>query len=89
MCIRDRVNEIVASASPTAAETAVGAFGTVEGVTAEEAMDCCELPIPFIAVTLKVYGTPFVSPVILQVSTEAKDVHVPEATLPAVYAVTE
>jgi len=56
------VNEIVASASPSAAETAVGAFGTVDGVTAEEAVEANDVPMLFVAVTLNVYADPFVRP---------------------------
>jgi hypothetical protein len=48
------VNEIDALASPADAITLVGAFGTVEGFTALEAEDCADVPIPFVAVTLKV-----------------------------------
>jgi hypothetical protein len=50
------VNEIEALASPAEATTLVGALGTVEGVTALEALDCADVPIPFVAVTLNVYG---------------------------------
>ena len=48
------VNEIVASVSPTATDNAVGAFGIVEGITALEAVDRADVPIQFVAVTLKV-----------------------------------
>ena len=47
-------NVIVASVSPTTTETVVGASGTVDGVTALEAVDSPDVPIPFVAVTLKV-----------------------------------
>jgi hypothetical protein len=47
-------NEIVASESPTAADTAVGAFGTVDGVAEFDAVDSREVPIPFVATTLNV-----------------------------------
>jgi hypothetical protein len=83
------VNEIVASASPTAADTPVGALGTVDGVTADDAVEPREVPMPFVAVTTNVYAVPFVNPLIRQVSTEAVVVQDPETTLPAVYAVTE
>ena len=62
------VNEIVACVSPTAAVTAVGALGTVEGVTAVDATDVTDVPIAFVAVTLNVYPSPFVKPLIVQVS---------------------
>ena len=48
------VNEIVASAFPTATDNAVGAFGIVDGVTELEAVDRADEPIPFAADTLKV-----------------------------------
>ena len=48
------INETVASVFPTATVTDVGASGIVEGVTALEAFDCSDVPIPFVAVTLKV-----------------------------------
>jgi hypothetical protein len=48
------VNEIEALASPADATIPVGAFGTVEGVTALDADDCTDVPIPFVAVTLNV-----------------------------------
>ena len=61
------VKEIDALASPAEASTFVGAPGTVDGFTAAEAVDCADVPIPFVAVTLKVYASPFVSPVAEQV----------------------
>ena len=48
------VNETTAPPSNGAADTAVGAFGTVEGITALEADEASEVPIPFVAVTLNV-----------------------------------
>ena len=56
-----------ALASPAEATTFVGAPGTVEGVTELDGDDCDEVPIPLVAVTLKVYASPFVSPVAEQV----------------------
>jgi hypothetical protein len=50
------VNEIDALASSADATTLVGALGTVDGLTADEAVDCADVPIPFVAVTLNVYG---------------------------------
>ena len=81
------VNEIDALASPADPTTLVGAFGTVDGVTAEDAVDSTEVPIPFVALTLNVYASPFVSPVIEQVSVGAVEVHVPTALLLELYAV--
>ena len=48
------VNEIVAPPSRGAADTAVGGFGTVDGITAVEANEASDVPIPFVAVTLNV-----------------------------------
>jgi hypothetical protein len=81
------VNETVAPPSKAAADTAVGAFGTVDGITALEANEANDVPIPFVAVTLNVYGAPFVSPVISQVVAGATEVQVPLATLFESYAV--
>ena len=74
--------------SPTTAVTAVGLSGTVEGVTAADAADAADVPIPLVAVTLNVYGEPFVSPVISQLCVGATVVQLPEATLFDEYAVT-
>ena len=41
----------------------VGAFGTVAGVTALDALDGVLVPFAFVAVTVKVYAVPFESPV--------------------------
>jgi hypothetical protein len=48
------INETVASASPTVTVTAAGALGTVDGVTALEAVDSPDVPIPLVADTLNV-----------------------------------
>jgi hypothetical protein len=45
------------------AVTAVGASGTPAGVTDEDGAEAGPGPIAFVAVTVNVYGTPFVSPV--------------------------
>ena len=58
------VKEIDALASPAEATTFVGAPGTVAGITELDGDDCDEVPIPFVAFTLKVYASPFDSPVI-------------------------
>ena len=46
------MNETVALASPIAATTLVGALGIVDGVTAVDADESDDVPIPFVAVTL-------------------------------------
>ena len=48
---------------PAVAVTAVGAPGTVAGVTLLEAADAGPVPIALVAVTVKVYAVPFVRPV--------------------------
>ena len=48
------VNETTAPPSNGPADTAVGAFGTVDGITAVEANEANEVPIPLVAVTLNV-----------------------------------
>jgi hypothetical protein len=73
--------ETVAAASLAATVIFVGGLGTVEGVTALDALDAADVPIPFVALTLNVYGEPFVNPVTLQVSVDAFVVHVPCALL--------
>jgi len=52
-----------ACALPAIADTAVGAPGTVAGVTEFEGDDAGPVPIALVAVTVKVYGVSFVSPV--------------------------
>lgn len=49
------------------AVTAVGAPGTVFGVTAELAADAAEVPAALVAVTLNVYAVPLVRPVTVAV----------------------
>src|SRR5690242_14875590 len=56
-------NDTVAWASPAVAEPIVGAPGAAAGVTEFEALDAAPSPTEFVAVTVKVYATPFVSPV--------------------------
>ena len=62
---------IVADALPAVTFVMLGASGTVEGVTALEAEDGAEVPMPFVAVTVKVYATPFVRPVTVPCVAEA------------------
>ena len=52
----------VALAFPAIAVPIVGAPGTVAGMTLLEAADAAPVPAPLVAVTVKVYGVPFVSP---------------------------
>jgi hypothetical protein len=52
----------IADAFPDMALTAVGAPGTVAGVTAKEGAEYGESPRLFLATTLKVKGVPFTSP---------------------------
>jgi hypothetical protein len=51
---------------PRAAETPVGAPGTVAGVTAADATDSTLSPTAFVACTVNVYAVPFVNPVTVQ-----------------------
>ena len=48
------------------AVTAVGAVGTVAGVAGAEAVELGPVPAPLVAVTVNVYGVPFVSPLTVQ-----------------------
>ena len=50
---------------PATALTLVGAPGTVAGVTELEALEAVLVPTEFVAVTVKVYAVPFVSPMIV------------------------
>jgi hypothetical protein len=58
-------NVIVASPFPRVAVPIIGASGTVAGVTELLAEDADPVPTSFVAVTVKVYATPFVRPVIV------------------------
>jgi hypothetical protein len=84
------VNATVADVDPVAATAPmVGAPGTVTGVTGADAPDAPEVPPAFVAVTLTVYGVPFVSPVTSQDPDAPVTVHaVPATTSAAVCAVT-
>ena len=57
------VNATFALALDPEAETAVGAPGTVAGMTAAEGSDTKLVPKPLVAVTVNVYDVPFVNPV--------------------------
>jgi hypothetical protein len=52
----------VALLLPAVAMLIVGAPGTVAGVTLLDATDTAPVPTPFVAVTVKVYGVPLLSP---------------------------
>ena len=56
------VKPTVALAFPAVAAPIVGAPGTVAGVTLLEAADAAPAPSPLVAVTVKVYSVPLVSP---------------------------
>jgi hypothetical protein len=55
----------VACALPALAATAVGAPGTVAGVTAVDELLAAPLPMALVATTLKVYAVPLTRPVTL------------------------
>jgi hypothetical protein len=77
------VNEIVACPFPATAETPVGVPGTVTGVTELLDADAVLVPMAFVAVTLKVYAVPLVSPVIV-----IGDALLPVALKPPTFEVT-
>jgi hypothetical protein len=52
----------VAAALPAAAETDVGAPGTVAGMTLFDGVDAGPVPAELVAVTVKVYAVPLVKP---------------------------
>jgi len=61
--------------SPAEATTPVGAPGTVaSGITHADAVDAGPVPTPFWALTVKLYGVPFLSPDTVQ--TNGPEVHV-------------
>ena len=64
---KDKLDEavklIVACETPAVALTEIGALGTVAGVTELLVPETVLVPIAFVAVTVKVYEVPFVSPV--------------------------
>ena len=57
------LNVIVAWPFPRVAVPIVGAPGAVNGITEFVALDAVLVPIAFVAVTVKLYVVPFVSPV--------------------------
>ena len=56
---------------PAVAVTAVGAPGTVNGVTAALADDAREVPATLVAVTVNVYAVPLVRPVTVRLDAPA------------------
>ena len=68
-------NETVASPSPATAVTDVGGAGIPDGVAADEAEEFAEFPCAFVAVAVKVYAVPLVSPVISQLVEPTGTVH--------------
>ena len=65
----------------TVAWTSPGAFGTVAGVTDDDAEEKADSPAVVMALTLKVYAEPFVNPVTVQVVSPEVGLQVP-ATVP-------
>ena len=61
--------------------TPVGALGTVDGVTALDAVEADPAPVALLALTVKVYAVPLVSPVTVQVVAGAVAVQVYPAAL--------
>ena len=51
-----------AEALPRVPATDVGAYGTVAGITADDADDAALVPTLFVAVTVNVYDVPLVKP---------------------------
>jgi hypothetical protein len=60
------VHDTAAEAFPPTADTAVGAPGTVAGVTELDAPELAPLPTLFVAVTVNLYPVPLVKPVTRQ-----------------------
>jgi hypothetical protein len=56
------VHDTAATASPAAADTPVGGPGVVRGVTDADGADAWLSPMSFVALTVKVYDVPLVSP---------------------------
>ena len=59
---------------PTVAIKAVGAPGAATGIAGFEGAEATEEPAPFTAATVKIYETPLVRPVTVQVSAPRADV---------------
>ena len=56
------IHDTEAWALPAVPSTAVGAPGTVRGVTAGLAADATDVPFALVAVTVNVYAVPFTNP---------------------------
>jgi hypothetical protein len=59
------------------AVTAVGGVGKVAGVAGADAADAGPVPAPLVAVTVNVYGEPFVRPFTVQVVVAVEQVKPP------------
>ena len=68
--------------------TDVGAPGTVEGTAAADAAEATEVPLGFVAVTVKVYEVPFVRPDTEQVSAPVVEQVAPPGDAVTAYPVT-
>ena len=73
-------NVIVASPLPRVAVPIVGASGTVAGTTELVVAEAILVPFEFVAVTVKVYVTPFVRPVTVRGELPPLAVHRGDAT---------
>src|SRR5665648_799197 len=77
----------IAEAFPGVANTAVGAPGTVLGVTTALATDAGEVPTLLVAVTVNVYAVPLASPVTVPVVTSVVLTVAPPGDAVTVYPV--
>jgi len=82
------VQVTTARALPGVADTAVGAPGTVLGVTAALGDDAGEVPAALVAVTVNVYAVPLVRPVTVAVVAPVVVAVLPPGLEVAVYPVT-
>ena len=82
------VHDTVALPCPAVAITPVGLPGSPEGVTLLDGLEAAPDPSTFVAVTVNVYGVPFVRPVTVQESCPLDHAHVlPPGELVTVYDV--
>jgi hypothetical protein len=82
------VQETATEVLPGTPVTAVGAPGTVAGVTAADGVESGPVPVPLVAVTVKVYESPLVNPVTVQVVVAVAQVWPPFAEVVESVAVT-
>src|ERR1035437_3034199 len=82
------VHDTTAWAFPGVAVTAIGAPGTVLGVTAALALDAGEVPAALAAVTVNVYAVPLVRPVTVAVVAPVVLTVAPSGEAVTVYPVT-